>query len=108
MPLWPAAGSPRLGLGHWNSIAGTFAVEGTLWIAALVLYLQGRHARSWTARLGFWSFVVITTAMWAAGPFGPPPPSARALAMFALIGWIAIPWAGLADRGYAAAKATAT
>lgn len=98
MPLWP--GSAKFGLGLWNSIPATFAVEGTMWAAALFLYLQHRHAKSWKARLGFWSFVVVTTVMWAAGPFSPPPPSARALAWFALIGWIVVPWAGLADRGY--------
>lgn len=99
MPLWPGA-SPKFGLALWDSVPGTFAVEGAIWAVALALYLQGRRARSWQARLGFWSFVAVTTVMWAAGPFGPPPPSVRALAWFALIGWLTIPWAGLADRGY--------
>lgn len=104
MPLWPAPGSPELGLGLWNSIPGTFAVEGAMWVAGLALYLRGRHARSWGARIAFWSFVVVTTAMWATGPFGPPPPSARALAWFGLIGWITIPWSAFADRGYVVGK----
>ena len=98
MPLWP--GSAKYGLGLWNSIPATFAVESAMWLVALFLYLQHRHAKSWPARIGFWSFVLVTTAMWAAGPFGPPPPSERALAWFALIGWLTIPWAALADRGY--------
>jgi len=98
MPLWP--GSTKFGLGLWNSLPATYAVEATMWAAALVLYLQHRHARNWKVRLGFWSFVAVTTAMWAAGPFSPPPPSSRALAWVALVGWIAVPWAGLADRGY--------
>jgi len=30
-----------------------------------------------------------------------PPPSTRALGWFALIGWIILPWAALADRSEA-------
>lgn len=100
--LWP--GSAKFGLELWNSIPGTFAVESMMWLVALGLYLQHRHAKNWKAGLAFWSFVVVTTAMWAAGPYGPPPPNERALAWFALIGWVAVPWAGMADRGYAREK----
>lgn len=99
MPLWPGR-SPRFGLALWDSIPGTFVVEGALWIASLALYLQGRRARRWPARVGFWSFVAVSTVLWASGPFGPPPPSTNALAWFALVGWVTIPWAGLSDRGY--------
>ena len=35
-------------------------------------------------------------------PPWPPPPSERALAQLALIGWIVLPWAALADRHYRA------
>jgi len=101
MPLWPGT-SPKFGLGLWDSIPGTYIVEGAMWVTALAFYLRGRHARSAGARFGFWSFVVVTTVMWAAGPFQPPPPSAQALAWFGLIGWLVVPWSGFADRGYVA------
>ena len=97
MPLWPGR-SPRLGLGLWNSIPGTLMIEGTLWIAAIALYLRLGRPASRIGRVAFWSLVVICTLMWAAGPWSPPPPSPRALAWFALIGWIIVPWAALADR----------
>ncbi|MEO8448314.1 MAG: hypothetical protein ABI647_00905 [Gemmatimonadota bacterium] len=48
----------------------------------------------------FWSFVIISTILWASGPWSPPPASARALAWFALAGWIIVPWAAWADRLY--------
>ncbi len=98
MPLWPGAGSPKFGLGLWNSIPGTLAVEGAMWLAGIVLFL--RMPGRWTAgaKIWFWSFVVITTAMWASGPWGPLPASERALGWFALIGWIMVPWAAMADR----------
>lgn len=99
MPLWPGD-SPLLGLGLWNSIPGTFIVEGLLWLAGLVLYLQPRQRRSWVGPLAFWSLAGISTVMWAAGPWSVPPPNPQALAWFALIGWIILPWAAWADRYY--------
>jgi membrane-bound metal-dependent hydrolase YbcI (DUF457 family) len=97
MPLWPGP-TPRLGLALWNSLPATFLVEGGLWIAGVAVYSQGRHFSAQGPRLAFWSLVVVTTVMWAAGPWSPPPPSADALGWVALIGWITIPWAALADR----------
>lgn len=99
MPLWPGQ-SPSLGLGLWNSIAGTYAVEGLLWVGALALYLRKREARSWVGRVALWSFVGICTFMWASGPWAPPPPSSTSLGWFALVGWIMVPWAVWIDRSY--------
>jgi membrane-bound metal-dependent hydrolase YbcI (DUF457 family) len=102
LPLWPG-NSPRLGLGLWNSIPATFLVEGALWVGGIALYLKGRRPTSWIGPAAFWSLVAICTVMWATGPWGPPPPSERALAWLALIGWIILPWSALADRYYATA-----
>jgi membrane-bound metal-dependent hydrolase YbcI (DUF457 family) len=96
MPLWPGA-SPRLGLGLWNSIAATLLVEGAMWVAAIALYLRITPPKGRSARVAFWSLVMITTLMWVSGPWSPPPPTPTALGWFALIGWIIIPWAALAD-----------
>jgi membrane-bound metal-dependent hydrolase YbcI (DUF457 family) len=96
MPLWPG-NSPRLGLGLWYSIPLTLAVEGTLWIAAIGIYVRTRPSplrRPWA----FWSLVAVTTIMWAASPWSPPPPSVQALGWFGLIGWLTIPWAAAAER----------
>jgi hypothetical protein len=98
MPLWPGS-SPRFGLGLWDSIPLTLAIEGAMWAAAIAVYLRIDGARLTTAgRAAFWSMVVISTVMWASGPWSPPPPSERALGWFALIGWLLVPWAALADR----------
>ena len=101
MPLWPGE-SPHLGLGLWNSIPATFIVEGTLWVAGIAIYLRGRRPTQWKGWVALWSLIVVGTAMWAAGPYLPPPPSERALAWFALIGWVTVPWAAFADRYYMA------
>ena len=96
MPLWPGP-SPHLGLGLWYSIPLTLVIEGSLWILAIVVFLKGRPRRR-EGRVAFWSLVVVSTVLWATGPWSPPPPSTRALGWFALSGWILVPWAMLADR----------
>jgi hypothetical protein len=100
MPLWPTADAPRYGLGLWESIPATFIVEGALWVAGLALYLRGRHATGRGGPIALWSFVALCTIIWAAGPWSPPPPDPRALAWFALIGWIVLPWTVAVDRSY--------
>ena len=107
MPLWPGT-SPRFGLGLWNSIPGTFLVEGVLWVGAIYTYLSGRRFKSTWPRLAFWSLILISTVMWAAGPWSPPPPDEKSLALFALIGWLIIPWAAAADRDARGSSTNAT
>lgn len=97
MPLWPGS-SPRLGLGLWDSISATIAIEGASWVGALVMYLKTRPLSGWVSHMAFWSLVLVCTAMWVMGPWSPPPPSERALGWFALIGWLTVPWAWFADR----------
>ncbi len=95
MPLWPGP-SPRFGLGLWNSIPLTLLVEGALWVVGIAVFLKVRPGER--GRLAFWSLVAVSTLIWAIGPWSPPPPNSRALGWFALIGWIIVPWAALADR----------
>jgi hypothetical protein len=97
MPLWPGP-SPMFGLGLWNSIPGTLIVEGAMWIAGLAIFLRLPGRLTTGAKIALWSLVVVSTAMWASGPWGPVPPSERALGWFALIGWLIVPWSAIADR----------
>jgi hypothetical protein len=96
LPLWP--GSPRFGLGLWNSVAGTLVVESALWITGIAIYLRAHPLRSTVTRVAFWSLVVVCTVTWGVSPWAEPPPSPQALGWFAMIGWTTIPWAALADR----------
>lgn len=97
MPLWPGS-SPKLGLGLWNSIPGTFIVEGAMWLLGIAIYLNVLAQRGQRAGWPFWLFIVVCTVMWASSPWGPLPPDERAVAMFGLVGWIVVPWAIWADR----------
>ena len=97
MPLWPG-NSPKLGLTLWNSIPATFVVEGAMWVAAIAIYLRNRAAQGERPGAVFWSFVIVSTVMWAASPFSPLPPSVTTVAWFGMVGWIVVPWAAWADR----------
>jgi len=95
MPLYP--GGPKVGLGLWNSIPGTLAVEIAMLAIALWLYVRTTQPRDQTGRYAFWAFVAFTAIMYVGNLMSPPPPSTQALAWFALSGWIAPFWAGWFD-----------
>jgi membrane-bound metal-dependent hydrolase YbcI (DUF457 family) len=97
LPIWPWSNGVY-GLGLWQSVAATLVVEGLLWIAAIALFLKARKLRGVRGQIAFWSFVGVSTFLWASGPFSPPPPDERALAMFALMGWSVVPWAWWIER----------
>lgn len=96
LPLWPGV-SPKLGLGLWNSFAGTVVVEGGLFVAGLWLYVGATRARNAVGRYGFWAMIALQSVLWIANFVSPPPADARALAWFALAGWLLPFWAWWAD-----------
>lgn len=97
LPLWPGT-SPLLGLGLWYSVPATFLVEGTLLAIGLALYLRTTTPLDKAGSVAFFTFLGLQIAIWAAGPFAPPPPSATAVGWAALITWLLPFWAGWADR----------
>jgi len=91
MPLWP--GGPLLGLGLWNSIPATLAVEGAMLTMALALYVRAVPARDAIGRWAFVALVGFVTFIWATSPFSPPPPNTTAIAAVGLaFGLLTIPW----------------
>jgi len=97
MPLWPGK-SPLLGLGLWNSVVATLLVEGALFLTGIVLYVRATRPVDRIGSWGFWSFIVVTTVMWASGPWSAPPPSPQFLAWFGLGAYLLVAWAGWVDR----------
>jgi hypothetical protein len=85
MPLAPGVHA-AFGLGLWNSIPATVAVEGGFWLVALALYARATTPMSRAGVYGFWSGVVVLTAAWWNNIAGPPPaPNVKALAISSLI-----------------------
>lgn len=97
LPLWPGR-SPLVGLGLWNSVYASLLVEGGIFLAGIVLYVRSTRAVDRIGSVAFWAFIAVSAAMWAAGPWSPPPPSPRTLAWLSLGGWLLVAWAGWADH----------
>jgi hypothetical protein len=96
LPLYPS-GAARFGFGLWRSPVATVVVELCVYFAGVWIYSRSTRAVDRIGRFGLWSLVVFLVALYAAS-FGPPPPSVRALAWTALIGWPLTLWPWWVDR----------
>lgn len=97
MPLAPAIG-PRLGLGLWNSIPATIAVEFLLYAVGVWLYGRATVARDRVGSLGFWALVMFLALVEVANVLGPPPPSIGAVTASAQAMWLLVVWAYWVDQ----------
>ena len=102
LPLYP--GGARVGLGLWDSVAGTLAVECALFAAGLGLYLAAARPRGAVRRVALGTLVLLLLGIYLGGVGGPPPADERALAWFAMAGWLIPFWAAWADRRREAAE----
>lgn len=96
MPVLPRG--PYAGLGLWNSLPGTIAVEGGLYTLGIAAYARVTRARDATGAWALWSLLVLLVALWLAALLGPPPPNERILAWSALSGWLVVLWGYWIDR----------
>jgi len=107
LPLHP--GSARsIGLGLWNSRAGTLLVELALYFAGVAVYARATRARNRRGAIGFWSFVLVPVLIYLASFFGPPPPSPAVIEYAALTAWLFVVWAWWLDRNRAVVAHGAT
>ncbi len=97
LPLAP--GAAKVGLGLWDSIPATLAVEGALFALGVVLYVRGTRARSVAGRAGLWALIAVLLAIDAASLLGPPPPGPRAVGVAGLAVWLLVLWGAWVDRG---------
>ena len=71
MPLFPSG--PKLGLGLWNSVPATLAVELVLFAVGLGIYLRTTRANSVSGRWGLVGLVAVLLVSYLANLAGPPP-----------------------------------
>jgi membrane-bound metal-dependent hydrolase YbcI (DUF457 family) len=83
MPLYP--GSPRFGLGLWNSVPGTMIVELAMFAAGVWLYARATRARDWIGRYGFPAYVVLLLVLFIGDRFSGPPPDVQSLIWAAIV-----------------------
>ena len=88
----------RVGLGLWNSVPATVAVESVMFVVGLALYLKTTRAKRWMGHVSLWSFVGLILLAYVGAVTGPPPPSVEALRTVGLVTWAFVPWAFWIDR----------
>jgi membrane-bound metal-dependent hydrolase YbcI (DUF457 family) len=97
MPLYP--GGPKFGLGLWNSIAGTMAVEIAMYAVGVWMYMKMTRAKNWVGRFVSWAFVVVLLGIFCADRFSAPPENMKEVAQTGLIATvITILWVCWFDR----------
>ena len=84
LPLAPGL-DQKFGLELWKSLPGTLAIEGGLWLLAVLLYVRATRARGRAGVYAFWIVVVLLTLAWYNNITGPPPPSARSMGVSSLV-----------------------
>ena len=97
LPLWPGA-SPLFGLGLWASRPATLLVEVPMFAVGVALYARTTRPRD---RTGTWSWVGLVaflSIVYLGNSFGPPPPSAQAVAGSALALWLLPLWGYWIER----------
>jgi hypothetical protein len=97
LPLYPGS-STYVGLGLWNSVAGTLAVEIPIYVAGVWIYARTTRPRDRSGRWAFWAMVVFVAVVYVSAVFGPPPPNEKILAVMGFVSWLFVPWAFGFDR----------
>lgn len=98
MPLYP--GGPKFGLGLWNSLGGTLAVELPLFLAGAAIYFRTTRARDNIGTAATFILLALLLAIYAAdimSDAAPPSPAAIGIAGVAGAA-IFTAWSWWADR----------
>ena len=98
LPLWPGS-EAMIGLGLWNSVPATIAVECAMFAAGVWLYARSAPSQDRVGSWAFWGLIAFLAVAYLGNVFGPPPPGETAVAIAGLAGGILFTaWAWWADR----------
>ena len=92
LPLFPDSATV-VGLDAWSSLPVTLAVEGALFAFGVWLYVRATRPSDAVGRWGLVALVVFLLGIHAGNLFGPPPPSAGAIAWVGQLQWLLVLWA---------------
>lgn len=96
LPIYP--GGPVYGLGLWNSLPATLAIEFVVFGAGIYLYAKSTRPRDRTGSIALWALIAVLVVSYLGAVFGPPPPSVQALAATSLVGYLMALWGWWIDR----------
>ena len=97
MPLYP--GGPKVGIGLWNSVAGTLVVELAIFALGVWIYARATRALDGVGRWAFAGLVTALIAIYSLNLAAGPPPSVSAIWIAGLLGGgLLLAWAAWIDR----------
>jgi hypothetical protein len=97
MPI-TIGGVQKIGLGLWNYPGTTLAVESALFLIGAGLYVSVTREKDRVGQLGLLALIATLAAIYFAALYGPPPPSAAAVAVTGHLLWLFVLWAYWIDR----------
>jgi hypothetical protein len=97
MPI-TIGGVQKIGLGLWNYPGTTLAVESAMFLIGAGLYVSVTREKDRAGQLGLLALIATLAAIYFAALYGPPPPSAAAVAITGHLLWLFVVWAYWIDR----------
>lgn len=97
LPLSPG-GAARIGLGAWDSLPLTLAIELSLLAAGVWLYARATAPRDAAGRWGLVGLVAFLLLIQVGNAVGEPPPSVAAIAWVGQAQWLLVLWGWWLDR----------
>ena len=96
-PLAPG-GTRLLGLGLWDSLPGSIAIELLFFGVGVAIYLRVTRPSDRIGSWALWALIAFFLAIYAAAVFGPPPPSTEAVAGSGIAMWLFVAWGYWVDK----------
>lgn len=97
LPLWPG-NDTKVGLGLWDSLPGTLAVELAIFAAGVALYVRTTRPADRTGTFALAGLVAFLLLVYAGNLFGTVPPGVAAIAWAGHAQWLLVAWAYWVDR----------
>jgi membrane-bound metal-dependent hydrolase YbcI (DUF457 family) len=97
LPLYPGD-SPLLGFALWSSPIVEMALELSIFVVGVWLYLRTTRAIDTTGKWALWSLVIFLLTIHIGNTFGSPPPSVTALAWVGQAQWLLVAWGYWVDK----------
>jgi len=97
LPLFPGSAT-LIGMDAWSSLPLTLAIELPLFALGVWLYARASSPKDAVGRWGLVALVVFLLVIYAGNLFGPPPPSAVAIAWVGQLQWLLVIWGYWIDK----------